>query len=354
MTCTRMRIDSAASWMRVCEEQRWGDGLPVVPPTPELVESFLEASGFPAGERLGCVPPAWGVATVEKVAVNAAMAGCRPDHMPVVIAGVRALLDDRFNLLGVQATTHPCAMFLLVSGPIASAVGITSGHGAFGPASGANGVVGRALRLVALNLGGGMPGVLDMATQGTPAKFAYCTAENDAATPWEPFRVGEGFREDESTVTVAALEAPHNINDHGSTSPEEILRTVAGIAAVPSNQLYLHGTEPFLFLCPEHAATIGDHGWTRQDVQEYLFREARVRPAQLGAGQLERLRRFHETIDSYVELGLDAPELSSMPLAWRPEDFKVVVVGGPAGRHSSWAPSVGAVGRCVTMKVGVG
>ena len=152
----------------------WGDGLPVVPPTLGLVEQFVAASGREPDEIVGYVAPVGGEATVEKIAVNAAMAGCLPEYMPCLLTAVEALIDPRFNLLGVQATTHPCSPLLIVSGPESKRLGMNSGAGAFGPGCRANATLGRAVRLILMNLGDARPGQGDMSTQGSPAKYSFC------------------------------------------------------------------------------------------------------------------------------------------------------------------------------------
>jgi hypothetical protein len=345
----RIEVGDYDGMVLMLSERGWGDGLPVAPSSPERVEEFIAASGRDGFEVIGHVPPVYGEATVEKVAANAVMAGCLPTYMPLLLRTLQALLDPTFNLLGVQATTHPCAPIVIVSGPEADRLSMNFDYGAFGPGNRANATIGRAVRLMLLNLGGAKPGVLDLATQGSPAKYAYCIAENEAATPWEPYRVLKGFSRTQTTVTVAALEAPHNINDHGSTTGSEILRTIAGVMAAPSNQVYLLGTEPFLFLCPEHATTLASDGLGPRDLQDHLFAKARVRSDQIGAGHLARLRKVHASIPLYRELGLDAADLTEIPIVTAPGDINILVVGGPSGRHSSFAPSIGAVGRSVTL-----
>src|SRR5215475_2328242 len=188
--------------------RRLSDGLPFVLPTQERVQAMI------AGEVIAIVPPRWAEATVENIAINAVMAGCRPQYMPVLIAALQAVADPAFGLYSVQATTHPCAVLMLVSGPIVDELGLNFRHGAFGPGFRANATAGRAMRLILMNIGGGIPGHGDQATHGSPAKFSYCVAENEAATPWEPFRVARGFARTDSTVTVFSGEGPHNVNDH--------------------------------------------------------------------------------------------------------------------------------------------
>ncbi|MCH9018349.1 MAG: hypothetical protein IIB89_11395, partial [Chloroflexi bacterium] len=182
-------VDEFEAVQRMYLERGWTDGLPVVPPTPERVETMLAAAGLPPGDVLAELPPTWGAATVEKLAVNAVMAGCLPEYLPVLIAAVEAISDPVFNLYAIQATTHPCAPLMIINGPIRSALGLNSSSGAYGPGWRANATIGRALRLVLLNVGGAHPGVGDMSTQGAPSKFSYCVAENEEENPWQPLHV---------------------------------------------------------------------------------------------------------------------------------------------------------------------
>src|SRR5439155_19891575 len=192
-------------------EREWCDGLPIVPPTEARVREMLGRQDGSAS--LGAMPPLWRQATLEKLAINAVMAGCQPLSFPVIVAAVEAMLDPAFNLYGVQATTHPVAPLLVVNGPYGRGIGLHAGSGCFGPGFRANATIGRAIRLILLNVGGGWPGPHDMATQGSPAKFSYAIAEREDASPWEPLSVGLGFGADRSVVTVFGGEPPHNVND---------------------------------------------------------------------------------------------------------------------------------------------
>jgi hypothetical protein len=239
------------------EDHRLTDGLPIVPPTEERVAAMVSASGLPPGESLGAIPPSFGEATVEKLAANAVMAGLRPDRFPVVLAAVRAMLRPEFNLYGVQATTHPVAPLVVVHGPAARNLGVHGGAGALGPGFPANATIGRALRMVLLNVGGAYPGVGDLSTHGGPAKFTYCLTENVAASPWPEFHTRRGFAPTESAVTVFGGEAPHNVNDHQSSEPERLLGIVADVmGALGHNSWYSaadDGNDMVVLLSPEHA-----------------------------------------------------------------------------------------------------
>ena len=208
--------------------------------------------------------------TLEKLAVNAVMAGCEPACFPIVLAAVEAMLDPAFNLYGVQATTHPVAPLLIVSGPYGRRVGVHGGSGCFGPGFRANATIGRAVRLILLNVGGAWPGRHDMATQGSPAKFSYCIAENVEASPWEPLHGGD-------VVTVYGGEPPHNVNDHVSTTAAGILTTIADTAVSLGSNVgwYFAQGQLLVVLGPEHARTIAGDGLGRRDVQQFVFETAR-------------------------------------------------------------------------------
>ncbi|MER3419161.1 MAG: hypothetical protein C4290_00950 [Chloroflexota bacterium] len=188
------------------------------------------------------LPPRQGEATVERIAINAVMAGCRPEYLPVVIAAVEAMADPDFNLDGVQATTHPVAPLVIVNGPAARELGINCGYNCYGQGTRANATIGRAIRLILMNIGGGLPGTGDRSTQGSPAKYSYCVAENEDANPWEPLHVERGYSRDTSTVTVIGCEGPHNIQEHYSNTGEGILLTITGaMGQAGSNNILRYG-----------------------------------------------------------------------------------------------------------------
>ena len=216
-------------------EQGWGDGLPLIPATPERVAAMLAATRRPPGDLVAVLPPRLGCATVELVAVNAVLAGALPEHLPVILAAVEAVGQPAFNLQAIQTTTHPCSPLVIVNGPIAGRLRINGAGNALGQGHRANAVIGRAVRLVLQNVGGTIPGETDRATLGHPGKFTYCLAENEAESPWEPLHVERGFRRDASCVTVLGAAGPHNVNDHGSASADSLLKTLAGTLAAPAS-----------------------------------------------------------------------------------------------------------------------
>jgi hypothetical protein len=331
-------LDEFQAWAM---EQRWSDGLPVLPPTPVRVTRMLR--GREPAAHVATLAPLDGRATLEAIAINAALAGAGPEHLPVLVAVVRALAEPAFNLNAIQTTTHPCTPLVIVNGPIAARLGISGGANALGNGHRANAVIGRAVRLILQNVGGARPGHEDRATLGHPGKFSYCLAENEAASPWAPLHVERGFPADTSTVTVVGAEAPHNVNDHGSTTAEAMLLALAGTAATTgSNNVYLGGT-PAVILGPEHAATIAGSGWSKAELKRRLWEKARVRLDRFSA---ENLARFAIIAP---ERFVGRPPDADVPWCVSPEDLVIIVAGGP-GKHSSVIPTFGAT-RAVTVAI---
>ncbi|WP_436348509.1 hypothetical protein [Natronorubrum sp. FCH18a] len=319
------------------------DGLPVVPPTLDRVESMLEGTGHDPDEKLGVVPPKYGDATVEKVAINAVMAGCEPEYMPVLIAALEAMTEEQFNLYGINATTHPVAPLVVVNGPIVEELNINYGYNVFGQGWQANSTIGRAIRLLLTNVGGGAPGDMDRATHGHPGKFSFCIAENEKRNPWEPFHVQRGYDEDESVVTVMGVEAPHEINDHVNETASGILTTAADVFATVGNNNthHTHG-EITVVLGPEHADTIARDDWSREDVQWYLYDQAR--------NELEKLRTVGITENYTWHPRFETDDVDAMiPLVEDPDDVNVIVAGG-AGKHSMALHSFGET-RSVSKRI---
>ncbi len=325
----------------------WTDGLPILPPTRERVEKMLRYIDREPGEVVAAIPPKYGEATIEKLAINAVMAGCLPPYFPIVVTAVEALIEKEFNLYGIQTTTHVASPLILMNGPVAEELDINSGYNVFGQGWMANATIGRAVRLALLNIGGAVPGVLDRATFGHPGKYSYCMAENEEANPWEPLHVEKGYSPETSTVTVIGAEAPHNINDHISASAEGILITAAfTMCGMGTNSSYLMA-EAMLVLGPEHADIIAGQGWSKQDVKNFIFETARHPRGRLKKGGMWGM------FDQPKEYDVDDDDLM-MPVMRRPEDLMVIVAGG-SGRHSVFIPTFGitrAVTKPLTLKNG--
>lgn len=332
------------------EDNRLGDGLPVVPPTLDRVSEMLEWTDYDAADVIGMVYPNGAPATAEKVAANAVMAGCRPKFFPLVIAAVRAVTRPQFNLIGLQATTHPVAPLLVFSGPLALQAGLNSGAGLFGPGVRANATIGRALRLVMLNVGGGDVGQGDKATHGQPGKYTFCIAENEVASPWEPLRVELGYPEEASTVTVVPAEAPHNIYDGWSISSETLLEIICGsIKQMGSNNAWGMDPDMLLILGPEHAAMLARDGITKSDIQRYVFEHARTMLSDWPDVYQQKVFAVR-----YPERFLNVdPRTTPVPMIFAPDRLLVIVAGG-AGAHSLHVPTFGtrSLTEPITMKSG--
>ncbi len=319
----------------------WGDGLPLVPPTPERVEAMLTTLGdVDPDEVIATLPPRSGEATRRVIAINAVLAGCDAAALPVLISAVRALARPEVNLRGVNATTHPVAPLLIVHGDIARTGGYNAGLGAFGPGNRANATTGRALRLILHHVAGAVPGPGDASTQGGPAKYSYCVAENLEQSPWGGYAATVGVAAP-SAITVHCGEAPHNAHDMESSHPARILDKVASaMTSWGQNNAPISQGEYVVALCPEHAAACAADGWTRRHVASYLFERARV-----PVGDLRR--QFDLLALAPWQRHLDDDDV--MAMTEHPDNIRVLVVGG-AGKHSSVVPSWGMT-RSVTLPV---
>ena len=308
------------------------DGLPIIPPTGERVRKFIEFSGKNREDIIAVLPPRSGKATVEKIAVNSVMAGCIPQFMPVIQHSIKAVSHPKFNLPGVTATTHPVAVCTILNGQIAGEISINSGTGCLGPGNIANATIGRAMRLCLINIGGAVPGIGDHATMGSPSKYSYCFGEAENENPWEPLHVERGFKAEESTVTVMGLDSPHNVNDHRSKTAEDLLDTIIDTASVAGcNNSHVPG-EILVIMSPEHAKTIADDGWSKEDVKKYIHENALV-PVELGD-------RGGRKLDSKWVMD------GKVRITRKPDDVVVVVAGGP-GRHTMIAHGFGTSSESV-------
>jgi hypothetical protein len=303
------------------DEKGWTDGLPVIPPTPERVARMLEGTRRNPQEEIGTMPPRWAPATVEKIAINAVMAGCLPEYMPVLIAAAEAVTDSKLNLYALQATTGGPAILLIVNGPIRHKLKINSGPNVFGEGYKANATIGRALRLMLRNIGGAYPGTSCKATLGWPGKFSLCIAENEEATTWEPLHVERGFSRDASTVTAISVDSFTRIGEQGSPSAEALLYIMVQWMQRPG------APEAIMVISPEHADMLSQAGIDKKKLRNILWERAtftwRAIPEELLAMRVKRrpdLRIARDTVFHIVD---------------KPDDILVVVAGG-AGVHSAF------------------
>lgn len=324
--------------------RRWGDGLPVIPPTPERVARMLRHTRRAPDEIVGRIAPAYGAATVEHIAINAVLAGCYDEYLPVLIAAAEAVAAPEFNLQGIQSTTNPGAVFLIINGPIARRLGVNSGNNCLGQGNWANATLGRALRLILQNIGGALPGEMDRATQGQPGKYTFCCAENEEANPWEPLHVECGFARDSSTVTVVPPLGTWNLNSHAKDAGD-LLRVMADTIAFPMGSDYVYGGgAPWLVLSPEHAHVLKRDGLSKAEVKRCLWEQSKLKASRLSAKDFARTQNGRR-----AELGEITRE-TLLPISPRPESIGIIVAGGP-GTHSVYMPGSGYTRSAITRQV---
>ena len=320
----KVHLDDPWAVVEYYYQQGWTDGLPVVPATEERVLQFLKAADKHASDVIGVVPTRGRVITAEKVAINAVMAGCKPEYMPVIVAVLEAMCQPPFNYHGSLASTGGSAQLIVVNGPIAKDLGVNGGVNVFGPGFRANATIGRAVRLIIMNVTGGTPGVMDKSTLGQGGKYSMCITENLDASPWEPFHVTRGFQLEQNAVTVIAVHSPLQFIDHSSNTPEALLNHAADDMSVMGKD-----SGAFVFvICPEHARIFRNAGWTRRQAMEYLHQHALVSTERLkkqqkipGAVQPGDAAQFHhavKTVDGLILLvaGGEAGGFSDLISLW--------------------------------------
>ncbi|MCY3925723.1 MAG: hypothetical protein OXG52_09490 [bacterium] len=323
----------------------WSDGLPVVPPTPERVGALLGHAGLAADDVLGSIEARARSLTAQQAAANAVMAGCAPEHFPLVTAALCAMLDPAFNAHTVMTSTGGAAFCLLVSGPVTRQLDMATRHNALGPGNRANASVGRALRLVARNVFGARTGEMDASSIGHPGKFTLCLAEDEPPSPWAPLRVELGYGVEDSTVTILATEGPRQVANHLNPSPEGILATMAAAMRCPATYPVGKGAQAVVVLGPEHAAALIAAGWTRARVREFLTGASRVTPAEIeAAGVFLEVGTQHD-----MTPGPDG----RLPTVRSAEDIFLVTAGGHGAGWSAylpvWAPTLHSI--AVTRRV---
>lgn len=307
------------------DREGWTEGLPIVPPTPERVQRLIDFVGRDATQVLGILEPAKGVVTVEKVAINAVMAGCKPEYMPVVLAAAEILADQsnamRNEIYTRQTTSHSTSFLLVVNGPIRKTLGITSGESGIGVSWRANATIGRAIQLLLLNVGG-IPGVSSRHTWGYYVSSAYCMAENEEESPWEPFHVEHGFLPEESTVTVLMVEPPHHMEVHWAPSMVQLLWLFAQMMSTPACRDSYGGFYPTLFFGPNQATGLAEAGFSKSDVKQFLYEHARTPYKNFGENAGASWQPYYQKFFTV------APDIL-VPMVENPEKFHVFVVGGP-------------------------
>lgn len=319
----RIELATLEDEIEAAYERGWTDGLPVVPPTEARVLRMLEGTDRPPDEVLGVIPPDNVECTVEKAAINAVLAGCKPEYLPVVLTAIEAACMDEFAMHGVLATTYFSGPVIIVNGPLARMIGMNSGGNVFGQGNRANATIGRALQLVIRNVGGGRPGEVDRATFGTPGKYTFCFAEDEAGSPWESLAVERGFSPEASTVTLFAGSGIQPIIDQKSRNPESLAKSFAlSLLAVGHHKLALT-TDAFLVVSPEHSRIFREAGWTKAQLKETLYTLLERPGSELLGG-----------VDA-VQEGLPPQFADKTVTKFRPGGLNIIHAGGTAGMWSA-------------------
>jgi hypothetical protein len=327
-------IELEDSWEKINEwflERDLTDGLPIVPPTQPRVDAMTAYAertlGWQPSDVIGTLAPRQGQASVEKIAANAVMAGCKPEYMPVLIACVKALADPKFNLDAVQTSTHNTSPLPIVNGPVCRAIDLNCGYNHTGSRWRATSTIGRALQLCMINVGG-TPGSINIHTQGHIARFGHVIAENEDENPWEPLHVERGFDVDASVVTVIPACTGAMIDDNGgSQTAKDLLKTVSRSIAYVGNRNINGAGQPLLILSPQHARLIALGGFSKSDVKKFVWEHARVPFGDIPRGNLVNYSEHN------LKFYADVDDSTGVPIAEKPEDIVIVVMGG-VGTHS--------------------
>lgn len=327
----RIEIGSGDDPFEFLFDQGMTDGLPVVPPTPERVLRMLSGTRRDPQTVVAVMPPNMGEATVEKIAINAVMAGCRPEYLPVVIAAVEAICTDAYNIHGVMATTMGASPVMVVNGPIRERIGMNMKLGALGQGNRANATIGRAVRLAVRNIGGARPGGTERSTLGNPMKFTLCFAEWEARNPWEPLHVERGFAPEDSVVSVFTMTSgPVLMVDQESRSASQLAGTFGLCLESAFNPKMHYVTDALVVICPEHVDTLIRDGWSKADIRRRI-QEITARPIR----ELVEDERSASGFKRAVADGMTEAELDRRLPKFRSEnDIHIVVAGSDAGKFS--------------------
>ncbi len=310
----------------MCFQRGWTDGMPVTPPTDARVLRMLSGTTRKPDEIIGNIPPYLAPCTIEKVAINAVMAGCKPEYMPVLLAALEAALEPVFTLHGVLATTYFSAPVIIVNGPVTKQIGMNSGINALGQGNRANNTIGRALNLIVRNVGGGKPGEADRATLGAPSKIGLCFAEDESDAEWEPLSVARGFKRGASTVTLFQGHGVEAFVDQKSRTPEGLSKSFATHLVRMGHLRLTQSARAIVVLSPEHYRIYKEAGWGRREIERALY-EATIRPG----------REILAGLDGIGE-GVSASRADEMIPKFHDDGLLVVRAGGPAGLFSAVLP----------------
>jgi hypothetical protein len=333
-------LEDCYDW--ICSNQL-GDGLPVVPPTEERVREMLTGYAGDPQHEVALIPPTWAPATLEKIAICAVMAGCRPEYLPVVVAAVDAAADPRVNLYGLQATTGYGGPAVVVNGPIARELEINASTGAFGPGWRANATIGRAMRLILIAVGGGIAGVTDRSTFGWPGKYSFCFAENEEASPWPPLHVDRGYAPSDNTVLVGGVNSILTLlvgASSGEATLERLAHSLIHCAGAMAGHLAtvgVSGGEPILVLGVDDASVIARSGFSKKDIQQYLYEHVCL---PFDKVPIDPHREVDMPVRQLDEVMAEAPNVTPdgmVHMTDKPEELIVMVAGG-TGPHTAFLP----------------
>jgi hypothetical protein len=323
------QLSDAAGAIEYCFEKGWSDGLPVVPPNKESIQAMLDQAGLKATDEVVFVEHRNVSVTAEKVAINAVMAGCKSEYMPVIVATLEAMVDPKWGFHGPATSTGGAGILIIVNGPAARDLGMNSGEDLFGPGWRANATIGRAIRLVMRNVLRCLPGTLDRSTMGHTGRYTYCIAENEANSPWPPLHVERGFLPEQSTVTVFAALAPHQYYNQLSNTAEGLLSTLCAHMRISG---FVRGQPQYLLIFSgEHAAILQKDGWRKEDIRRFCFDHT-----QTSFAELKRIQVMKGEITA-------GDETLMKPLVTTPDNFLIMAAGGQAGAFSAYVPGWGGV-----------
>ena len=339
LASTRYEVEDILAAQEFYHSRNWTDGLPVVPPTTDAVKACLEWTMLPEDHLIGIEPVRERAITAEKLAINAVMAGCLPMHFPVVVATVTAMLQEPFLVHGATASTGGCAILVVINGPVRRELGMSGTFNALGSSDRATAVIGRTVRLVLCNLLDVRPGQIDRATLGHPGKLSYCLAEDEEASPWPSLAEDRGIPKEASAVTVMAALGPRQFMNEWTTEPEEILNTYCSEIKGNMRGYSIYPGNYAIVMPPQLRQHFKDAGWTRQDIKQYVFENARIfrrEWADVGKGNVVGHRGDQE-----------------YPALPDPDHLLLIAAGGPAGGFGSVIPPwLGHKSKAVTVAIG--
>lgn len=318
-----IELAEAEDIMEACFERGWTDGLPVVPPTPLRVMRMLNGSDRDAAEIIGKAPPDNVPCSIEKIAINAVMAGCKPEYFPVVIASVEAALQDRFCMHGLLCTTYFSSPVMVVNGPVTKQIGMNSGINALGQGNRANATIGRALQLVIRNVGGGVPGGIDRATMGNPGKYSYCFAEDESDSNWTSLAMDRGYKRKDSVISLFAGDGLQPVLDQQSRTPQSLAKSMAMSLRSVAHRKLFGMADAILVVCPEHRRVLREGGWNKEDLRKALYEELMTPGAEVLRG-----------VDDVAE-GMPAKFKDKILNKFRDDGLHIVTTGGTAGMFSA-------------------